>query len=422
MSRGNATVELSSDGKRKLFRKQILPKSTISYKGRTVNFDEQYLADLKAAFEARAFDQVPFQLADERNTHTNDPERFRGELVGVELTADGLDGIFDLTPEGAAVVERNPNLGVSARIIENLERADGKVFPRATQHVLGTLDPRVTGMKPWQTVELSAEAVTETIDLSATDYPVDGHQEVIMPEGTQEKVTLELSRDDALALQELLADHRAAIDLANGDKEPEEPNPSIPPRGGDTEDDGTGETRPPKDWDKEPSTTDSADEDEDEDEESEEGSADGEESSEDTEPGADGEDVNLTAEAAAAVELANATASTASEHVLELSRQLRKVTTERELDKYRATGLAPAIIEAARPAFEADPQTIELSNGETTDTAEVVRNVLNQVIQLANTGHDLIDLDRESGVLTGADSTEESRAALLTAWDNEYPA
>jgi hypothetical protein len=151
-----------------LWRKQLLPKGKIHYKGRDINFDEGYLTDLAKAFRSQAFDQVAFLLAKDDNSHTMDPERFRGEVRGVEVTDKGLDVLLDLTPDAAGLVRENPKLGVSARIIEGLERADGQKFPHAIQHVLGTLDPRVTGMASWQEVSLSEE-VGDTVDVTTEE-------------------------------------------------------------------------------------------------------------------------------------------------------------------------------------------------------------------------------------------------------------
>jgi hypothetical protein len=170
----NDAVELSKT----LWRKQLLPKGTIDYKGRKITFDERYLTDLADSFRSQAFDQVAFLLAKDDNSHTMDPERFRGEVRGVELTPLGLDVLLDLTPEASDLVRKNPRLGVSARIIESLERSDGRKFPRAIQHVLGTLDPRVTGMASWQEVTLSEE-VTSTIDVTNKEVKVPTPQTVV---------------------------------------------------------------------------------------------------------------------------------------------------------------------------------------------------------------------------------------------------
>lgn len=168
---GEARVDLAN----KKFRKQILAKATIRYddhgQSRVIKFDDAYLRELADNFNNGAMDQVPFQLADHANRHTDDPERTRGELVGVEVTPDGLDGIFSLTDEGVKVIESNPKLAVSARIAPPRTRADGKKVGKHLMHVLGTLDPRLNGMRPWQAVEL-ANPADVTVDLTeATVQP-----------------------------------------------------------------------------------------------------------------------------------------------------------------------------------------------------------------------------------------------------------
>lgn len=150
---------------RRTYRKQILPVGSLEYEGRTLNFTREYLEDLANNFNAGAFDQVPFQLADPENRHTNDPERFRGEVKALELSDDGLYGIVEMTDDGAEVVEKNPKLGVSARIIEGIKDGAGN----AIQHVLGTLDPRVTGMGQWEAVNL-ANSDVGVVDLTAASY------------------------------------------------------------------------------------------------------------------------------------------------------------------------------------------------------------------------------------------------------------
>lgn len=160
-------IELSQ----KVYRKRILPKATINYRGRKITFDEQYLADLANSYQQSAYDQVAFMLADTTNSHTLDPERFRGEVLGVDVADDGLYAKIQVTPEMADLLKLNPKLGVSARILENYERSDGKRFPRALQHVLGTLDPVIPGLGTWEEVALSNGVPADNVlDLSATSY------------------------------------------------------------------------------------------------------------------------------------------------------------------------------------------------------------------------------------------------------------
>lgn len=155
----------------KLYRKRILPKATINYRGRKIKFDDAYLNDLANSYQQGAYDQVAFMLAPDNNAHTLDPERFRGEVQGVEVADDGLYATIQVTPDFAKVLQENPKLGVSARILENYERSDGKHFPRALQHVLGTLDPVITGLGNWEEVALSNGVdLANVIDLSTTSY------------------------------------------------------------------------------------------------------------------------------------------------------------------------------------------------------------------------------------------------------------
>ena len=161
----------SKSGQR-AWRKRLLPVGDVHYQGRTLHFSREYLADLARAFRQHAYDQVPFQIAGPDNRHTNDPERYAGEIVGLDLAEDGLYAVAAVTDRGDRLLTENPHLGVSARIVEAYDRSDGVHFPAALQHVLATLDPRIPGLGPWRTVE-AANDVQITIDLSATHFEGD---------------------------------------------------------------------------------------------------------------------------------------------------------------------------------------------------------------------------------------------------------
>lgn len=154
----------------RIWRKRVLPVGDVEYKGRLLHFTRDYLGRLVSAFKDRAYDQVPFQLADHANTHTNDPERTRGEITAMELGDDGLWITAELTPEGEKVLKDNPRLGVSARIVEGYDRSDGKHFGEAIQHVLGTLDPRIPGLGAWEAIEAASPVPDQLIDLSGESF------------------------------------------------------------------------------------------------------------------------------------------------------------------------------------------------------------------------------------------------------------
>jgi len=177
-----------------LFRKQILPKGTIDYKGKKLTFDDAYLTELAKSFNDGAYDEVAFQFADGANTHTLDPEKRKGTVKGVELADDGLYATIELDRDAAEYVKKYPNFGVSSRMVHDLARADGKTFKRALHHVLGTLDPRVTGMKPWEPVELANDDVDGLIDLSSEEWVVKELTPPVHTDDDDEELIAELAK------------------------------------------------------------------------------------------------------------------------------------------------------------------------------------------------------------------------------------
>ena len=156
-----------------LFRKQVLPFATINYQGREITFDKQYAKNLVHAYSEQAYDAVPFVMADEQNRHTMDPERTRGEITGLEVEDDGLYAyIKPSTKEAADFLRTHPKMGVSVRVVEEMTRADGRSWPVALQHVLGTFDPQLTGMSPWKEVKgIEASSTNEEVlDLSGLNF------------------------------------------------------------------------------------------------------------------------------------------------------------------------------------------------------------------------------------------------------------
>lgn len=369
-------VELS--GSSGLWRKQILPIRTIDYKGRKLEFNRGYLTELARSFKRRAFDQVPAQIANEKNQHNNDPRNTGGELVDVQLANDGLYGIFRPNEEGEAVLRRNPKIGVSARILEGYKRSDGATFGKALQHVLMTVDPHISGMKPWERMaELSADDTPEdTIDLSAEteeepDMPTKPKTRAAQTteggDGEDEVVTL--SREEYTAFTEMLAERTAALEFAA---------------------------------DLDPTDFEDGDEDEDAgDEQERETEGDG---PDDTVP----EQVRLTMQAQ-------------SEQILELTNQAREREINHAVEQLQRDGLAPAIVEAARPLLGLGESAVELSNGDSLDVGQAVKGLLSSIVELARNGEAFVEYDVELGRTEGDPETER-REALLAAWEKAAPA
>lgn len=165
-------VELSAGTN--LFEKQVLPFGRFHYKGDSFEITQQWVDNAIKAFEDKAFDQTPFALADENNSHDVDhrPDRFGGEVLKLVKRPTGLNAIMRLTDNVARMVRNNKKLGVSVRFREGYTRdADQKSWPVVIDQVLGTLKPRLTGMAPWREIVLSDLADgTDVADSSTGEW------------------------------------------------------------------------------------------------------------------------------------------------------------------------------------------------------------------------------------------------------------
>lgn len=371
------------------WRKRLLPVGTIDYKGQKLEFTPAYLKELVRAFNDRAFDQVPFQLADAKNTHTNDPERYRGQIVGVEFVESspdgpGLDLILEPTEDGEKILRQNPSLGVSARIYEDYARSDGKSWFAALQHVLGTLDPHIPGMGPWK--EVAATSLSNqpesVLDLTGSTFEQQGK---------------EGKRVDKKALAELLKKVRdGGSDLSDEDI-----------------DELVAETDPDGETPDETELTD---------QELDELIA----AAEAENFGAEDGDDSVLAEEDAVI-----AASNRRTRALELSNQRQRVQLAAQADELnRLTagadasafeaeklqlandyGIPPAIIDAARPLLEGSGHVIELSGGDVIDAGAVMRNVLTTF------GKQIKVLDLGNLIGSGLEPDDEKEAAERQASD-----
>lgn len=391
------------------WRKQVLPLGSINYKGRRIDFDGSYLMDLARSFKQHAYDQVPFVLANEKNEHHMDPKLFEGDVVDFVMTGDGLDAVFDLTPEGAALVQKNPRLGVSARIVEGLAKSDGRTFKRAIQHVLATMDPRVTGLRPWQAVDLSASGDIEVVDLTAETYEGRNTQ---MPKsklrvGSVDKktrtATLDLSAlsdeefeillADADVLEEVQIDPKTGKPVATVPVEDDEIDPDEiedPDQAGDGEVDpaaedvvipGTGQQPAPgSSSPKKRKTTTTVEEE--------------------------------------AIDQGGGVVANLSNEFAAWKAERAKDVWKTKADKLAAAGVAPFLLDLAAPFMESvDSQTIELSNG--SGSADIKETLDKMLSGFAG----MVDLTPEMGHsinLSDLQAKNDPDQELLDEWSATY--
>ena len=413
----------------RLWRKRVLPVGDVEYKGRLLHFTKDYLGQLVAAFTSRAYPQVPFQLADAQNTHTNDPERFRGEVTSMELGDDGLYVVAEVTPRGEEVLRENPKLGVSARIVEDYARSDGKHYPAAIQHVLGTLDPRIPGLGAWEAIEAASPVPDTVIDLSASNFAGDAPEapQVTVSSGGSVSYVIGAGGNDSASSIHTGGGGGGSAPSADRSHAPE--GTAMPDLDALTDEQkarlaalldlpdeqldalaGGGLVLTP---DELLALTGSADP----------GDAGGEEG--DGEAAGDGEDdlameiaamtdeefaamqvafeaeqhqeepvaAGLSAEAQFSIDLAVARQEETARELSVITARLREQDYQAEKRKLADLGVPPFITELARPLLEGAGRAVELANGKTADAGQIMRRVLTEYAQQAR----LLDLDVELG-------------------------
>jgi hypothetical protein len=406
--------------------KKVLPVGDVAYQGRMLHFTRDYLGKIVRSFQDRAYDQVPFQLADSRNTHTNDPERTRGEITGMELRDDGLYVTAQLTPEGEQVLTANPRLGVSARIVEGYDRSDGRFFPAAIQHVLGTLDPRIPGLGGWEAIEASNPVGAEQVfDLSSevfvkppkkhkkagkaakhTDLAGDGAgTDLEGTDGMPDLRNLNEAEQARLAALLALPDDTLEVLAAGGTVlTPDELDAlTAPDSAGDGTEGGEGEMTD-EELDALIAAADAADA-----------------------AGllgdyqAEGEPVAaLSSEAQFAIDLAVARQEETARELAVVTARLREEDYQAEKRHLADMGVPPYITELARPLLENAGRAIELANGKTVDAGGLVRRVLTEYASQVR----LLDLGTELGSPhdepddAGAEQATESRNETVARFKN----
>lgn len=370
-----------------LWWKRLLPIGEINYKGRTLKFTRDYLDGLAQAFSDQAYDQVPLQLAGDDNKHTNDVERTGGQTRAMEVRGDGLYIGVEPTERGKAVLTANPGLGVSARIVEAYDRADGRFFPKAIQHVLATLDPRIPGLGGWSTVEASND-VDVTYDLSAAEFA--GEEAPPMPD-------LNAEQQARLAqLLEIPVDRLAALAAnVNADtlaKLTGETPPVTPPA---ADDDLLTEAELEALAD-EAMRLDAA------------GLLDDEPPAGDGTP-ADQSPVpaQLSNEDAMAIELAAAQGDENARQLGIIQAQLDRERWQSERRRLVAAGTPPFIADLAQPLLEGAGHLVDLANGDAVDAGQIIRKILTEYAKVTSQ----LGIDVELGTPVDAPDDGSAEAA-----------
>jgi hypothetical protein len=281
--------------------------------------------------------------------------------------------------------------------VEQYSRSDGKFYPAAVQHVLGTLDPRIPGLGTWEAIE-AANKPALVIDLTSASYA--GQGEEVMPQSDQQQQAnlAKLLNMDPAALDRL-------ISSAGGGQPPAAPAQQQQQQGGD----GNGVQGLAEDGElSDEELADLIDAMSDEELAALEAEY-------ETETGQAMQTTGLTAEAQMAIDLANARADENERQLGVFQQRFEAQAFETEKRSLADLGVPPYITDLARPLLQGSGHTVDLANGSRVDAGQVMRKVLSEYAKMAQ----MLDLSAETGSAFdgpqdgGASQAQQARDELI---------
>lgn len=159
-------VELARTKSGRLFRKHLLSTGTLRHPvtGEDVAVTDDFLTSLQRNFDAGVCDTVAVPLANDRNQHTEDPDRNIGEVIGTEVKDGKFYAVLDVRDADRADKLGKTYLGASAMLhLDYTDTKSGSKVGPTLLHACVTNRPYVTGLENYE------EIVAATSDTSGDD-------------------------------------------------------------------------------------------------------------------------------------------------------------------------------------------------------------------------------------------------------------
>lgn len=182
LSAAPTNLKLSRTVKGKLFKKHILSTGPLYYPGVAggkVDIDKAFLDIVVRNFENKVCPIVQVPIVDENNSHSEDPLRNIGEVVGLSVEGNKLYSIIDVRDVEASTKVGMTLIGASALL--SLNRTDNRTGKKAGPtliHTAITNNPHVNELDEFEELlaassdDSSNEAVILTAHVNLTEEQV----------------------------------------------------------------------------------------------------------------------------------------------------------------------------------------------------------------------------------------------------------
>lgn len=161
-SDGDGFVSLARTKTGRLFRKHLLSYGDLRHPvtGKVISIDDSFATKLKSNFDKRVCDIVQVPLANDKNEHTENPERNIGEVVDVEVKDKKIFAVIDVRDAKHADKLGKTYLGASAMMhLDYTDTKTGQKVGPTLLHACITNRPYVTGLDSYEEI---VEATSDT--------------------------------------------------------------------------------------------------------------------------------------------------------------------------------------------------------------------------------------------------------------------
>jgi len=180
-------LSLASGPKGRTYRKQILKRGSLRHPntGKVIQIDDAFLGSIVANFNNGAVDHVQIPAATDTNEHSDDPERNLGEVVGLDVTEDGLFAHMEFRKDSVLDAPGKTILGASALLsLDYDDNSTGEKIGPTLLHVCATNRPYITGMDGY------GELVAASVDTGSNNTRVTFLEAAAMPDLDQIRTSL----------------------------------------------------------------------------------------------------------------------------------------------------------------------------------------------------------------------------------------
>ncbi len=179
-SDGDGYVELARTKTGRLFRKHLLNLGSLRHPktGKSIKVDQTFFQTMKRNFDNGVCDIVQVPLANDKNEHTESPDRNIGEVVDIELKGDKIYAVMDVRDPSHAEKLGKTYLGASAMMhLDYTDTKTGEKVGPTLLHSCVTNRPYVTGLDNYEEILAATSdrsddaAVLLTEDTAVIDPP-----------------------------------------------------------------------------------------------------------------------------------------------------------------------------------------------------------------------------------------------------------